>query len=251
MSEWFAPVYTRITDVTVSDGETDVRADMFAGCSSLATVELPEGITNINARAFKNCSALTGATLPASCEELGEEAFAGCSRLSAMVLPESVARIGALVFSGCSSLSTLTLSRELREIPDRVFAGCSSLDSFVVPAAVTSLGPRFVPSRTKEIYYLGNAPSCAADAYADTRSDLTSYVVQGTLGWDGRPTSRDIPQSWNGRAITTWTRAGSRRTHGTFFAFWPSPIASRAPIRHTPAENHFRLLMFLHRFLFL
>jgi len=181
-----------------------VRESMFAGCSWLASVSLPEGVTNIAARAFKGCSRLSGATLPATCEALGEEAFANCSALAAMVLPESVARIGASVFSGCSSLATLTLSRSLTEIPERAFAGCSSLDSFVVPAAVTSLGARFVPYRTTAIYYLGNAPSCATDVYADSRSGLTSYVVQGTMGWDGRPTSRDIPQSWNGRNITTW-----------------------------------------------
>ncbi len=205
MSEWFTPVYSQITDITVPDGETEVRADMFAGCSRLASMSLPEGVTNIAARAFKGCSSLPGTTLPATCEALGEEAFANCSSLAAMVLPESVACIGASVFSGCSSLATLTLSRSLTEIPERAFAGCSSLDSFVVPAAVTSLGTRFVPYRTTAIYYLGNAPSCVADVYADSCSGLTSYVVQGTIGWDGRPTSRDIPQSWNGRNITTWT----------------------------------------------
>lgn len=204
MTEWFAPVYSQIQDVTVPDGELEVRADMFAGCSGIESVSLPKGITNIAARAFKDCESLTDITLPPTCLALGEEAFANAYSLKSMVLPESIERIGAMVFSGCSSLSTLTLSHGLEEIPDRAFAGCSSLDSFVVPASVKTLGPRFVPYRTTAIYYLGDAPSCAENVYADTRSSLVSYVVKDTKGWDGRPNSRDIPQSWNGRDITTW-----------------------------------------------
>lgn len=44
--------------------------------------------------------------------------------------------------------------------------------------------------------------------YAQANAALVSYVVDGTKGWDGRPTSRDIPQSWptsNARTIRTWS----------------------------------------------
>ena len=181
MSEWFASSYAEIRDVIVPGGETEVCEGMFAGCANLAAVSLPEGIAVISDRAFKDCGSLTEITLPSTCETLGEEAF-----------------------SGCSALETLTLSRRLGEIPDEAFSGCWSLSSLVVPAAVTNLGTRIVSSGMTAVYFLGNAPACAEGVYYDADSELTSYVVQGTLGWDGRPTSRDIPQTWNDRAITTW-----------------------------------------------
>ena len=204
MSEWFASAYTEISDVIVPGGETEVCEGMFAGCANLAAVSLPEGIAVISDRAFKDCGSLTEITLPSTCEALGEEAFSGCTSLSSAVLTESVTRIGAAAFSGCSALETLTLSRGLGEIPDEAFSGCWSLSSLVVPAAVTNLGTRIVSSGMTAVYFLGNAPACAEGVYYDADSELTSYVVQGTFGWDGRPTSRDIPQTWNDRAITTW-----------------------------------------------
>ena len=100
------------------------------------------------------------------------------------------------------------LEIEVLNIPDGTFAGCDALDSFVVPEAVTELGSQIVPSSTTAIYYLGNAPSYAADVYAQANASLVSYVVDGTKGWDGRPTSRDIPQTWptsNARTIRTWS----------------------------------------------
>ena len=204
MTEWFAPIYSQIQNVSVIEGEVEINSNIFARCSGLIRVSLPEGLTNIATQAFKDCTRLTEITLPSTCLNLGEEAFANCTSLRTMVLPESVERIGARVFSSCSALSTLTLSHRLTEIPDRAFAGCSSLDSFMVPASVTSLGSKIVSSGTSAIYYLGDAPSYAEDVYADAKSSLVSYVVQGTLGWDGRPNSRDIPQRWNERAITAW-----------------------------------------------
>ena len=181
MAEWFASVHQNIKNVTVPEGETAVVSNMFAGCTSLATLQLPDGIT-----------------------EIGESAFRDCTSLNEMALPGSVSRIGAGAFEGCSQIATLTLPNGLTELPDNVFAGCDAIDSFVVPASVTNLGSRFCSARTMAIYYLGNAPSYAADAYAGAPAELTSYVVRGTKGWDGLPNSRDIPQTWIGHAITTW-----------------------------------------------
>ena len=205
MSEWFAPVYSQIRDVTVPEGETKVRANMFEGCGSLQTVQMSDSITNIAARAFYGCSSLPEVRLPESLLTVGGEAFRNCSSLAAAALPENVTRIGARAFQDCSRLSALTLPRGLESLPDYVFAGCSSLDSFVVPEAVTYLGNYIVSGYTTAIYYLGNAPAYGVNVYGNTSGSLKSYVILGTKGWDGRPNSRDIPASWNGRDILTWS----------------------------------------------
>jgi len=205
MSEWFAPVYSQIRDVTVPDGETKVRASMFEGCGSLRTVQMPDSITNIAARAFYGCSSLPEVRLPESLLTVGGEAFRNCSSLTAAALPENVTSLGARAYQGCSYLSALTLPRGLEALTDYVFADCWSLDSFVVPAAVTNLGSYIVSSGTTAIYYLGNAPAYVASVYGSASGSLKSYVILGTKGWDGRPNSRDIPASWNGREILTWS----------------------------------------------
>ena len=181
MRDWFAPVFQNIQSVTVPEGETSVMSNMFDGCSALVSVQLPDGIVDI-----------------------GESAFRDCLSLTEMAIPGSVTSLGVGAFEGCSNIATLSLPNGLTELPDGVFSGCDAVSSFVVPASVTNLGSRFCSSGTTAIYYLGNAPAYAEDAYADAPDSLTSYVVRGTKGWDGRPTSRDIPQSWIGHAITTW-----------------------------------------------
>ncbi|MBQ3344846.1 MAG: leucine-rich repeat protein, partial [Kiritimatiellae bacterium] len=205
VSNWFAPIYSQIRDVTLLEDELDICVGMFKGCSSLMSIHLPDSVTNIAAQAFYGCSSLTEVRLPESLSTLGSEAFRNCSSLTAAALPENVTSIGSRAFQGCSNLSALTLPRGLGALPDYVFAGCSSLDSFVVPAAVTNLGNYIVSGSTTAIYYLGNAPAYGANVYGNASGSLKSYVILGTKGWDGRPNSRDIPASWNGRDILTWS----------------------------------------------
>ena len=226
LSDWFAPIYRQIRDVTVARGERNIREGMFQGCSSLTTAELPDGITNVAASAFQSCSSLTKLTLPATVRAIGDsafrdcsrlaevslstnvqaigaEAFRNCSRLAAFVMPDSVTMLGESAFRNCSALKDITLSRNLTALPDYVFNG-TRLDSFTVPETVAYLGNRFCSSSTTAIYYLGNAPAYAEGAYGDASWILTSWVAGGSLGWDGRPTSRDLPTSWLGRDIKTW-----------------------------------------------
>ena len=210
LSSWFKPVYRQIAAVTVPVGETDVIADMFDGCSALVELELPEGVTNIGSRACRDCLKLVSLTVPSTVVEIGEEAFRGCEMLEAIVLQSGVERIGAAAFRDCLRLKDVTLSESLTVLPEHLFAGCRALDSLTVPKGVSSLGADFVSSWTTEVYYLGDAPAFDENAYRGADWALTSYVINGTKGWDGRPTSRDLPESWpvgNGyaRSIKTWT----------------------------------------------
>ena len=210
LSDWFGPVYLQIRNVTIPSGETDVCDGMFSGCTELTTIELPNGITNIAAQAFKGCSRIGELTLPQSVAAIGPEAFYGCTALVSLVVPEAVTVVGESAFRNCSGLADVTLSRNLTALPDYLFAGCSLLDSFTVPAAVTYLGQGFFPGRTTAIYYQGNAPSYHSGAYESASGSMKSYVRQGTKGWDGRSTSRDMPPEWPTegsyrRAIAWWT----------------------------------------------
>ena len=209
LSQWFAPVYRQIKDVTIPSGETLVCSNMFKGCSALVSVDIPEGVTNIGDSAFKDCVNLPSVELPSSLQSVGESAFRNCDVLTAIGLPDAVCSVGAYAFYDCYRLKDVSLSKNLESLPDHVFDACPHLDSIYVPASVTQLGSRVFGGAMSAVYFIGNAPAYDADVYASTGSGLVTYVKYGTKGWDGRPNSRDLPQKWPtdnsyGRSIMTW-----------------------------------------------
>ena len=203
MERLFGDRYTAIASVSVSAGETEVCDGAFAGCSALTSVAMLNAITNIGNSAFASCPHLAGLELPESLDVIGTGAYSNCTALAAIVLPDGVTAIGQRAFYGCTSLANVTLSRSLVSIPDYAFHGCSGLSSMVVPASVGSLGA-YIGNYFSSLYYLGNAPSYDANVYASRSRTITTYVVQGSRGWDGIPSSRDLPTSWNGYGITFW-----------------------------------------------
>ena len=240
LSEWFRPVYAQIRDVTVPEGETTVCSNMFKGCSALVSVALPEGVTNLADGAFWDCTSLPSFTLPSSLVALGDDVFRNCRALTAAGLPEGVERIGARAFCDCVLLRDVALSAKLAELPDQVFDGCSRLDSFVVPEAVTNLGVRVFGDGLSSIYFVGNAPQYDDDAYASTRSGLTTYVKNGTKGWEGRdkPTSRALPDTWPvdnpySRTLTTWEPVQYDVTFDAGEGVFPSVAGSTYACRQT------------------
>ncbi len=183
LADMFPVAYTNIESAVVAVGETDIMDDMFNGCGALVDFTWSGSETNV-----------------------GERAFLGCEALESVAMPDSVERIGSEAFKGCSSLHDFTLSRSLAALPDYAFAQCGSLDSFIVPASVTSLGECIVEdSAVSAIYYLGNAPEYDPNAYHDAAAGLVTYVVRGTRGWDGTPSSRVLPEDWISHEITYWT----------------------------------------------
>lgn len=201
----FEERYGELEAVTVAGGETMVFEKAFEGCTRLATVSLPEGIEEIAASAFAGCSSLPGLDLPGTLARIGGGAFAGCSALKSIVVPDSVTELGTGAFRNCSALENATLSRALAKVEDETFMDCGNLSSMVIPASVKTLGAR-IGSAFMALYYLGNAPAYDENAYEaiSGRNPVTTYVVQGSRGWDGVPSSRDLPESWIGCPITFW-----------------------------------------------
>jgi len=194
---------SKLTSVVVLEGSVSVCSNAFANCTALTSAIIPSGVTNIGDQAFMNCSLLAEIAIPDGVQGIGVRAFSGCTKLGGIVLPDTVSSIGSYVFNGCGSLTSVTLSRNLQKIPDYAFWNCSSLLSMVVPASIKFLGSN-IGNRFSALYFMGNAPQCDTQSYGSMPSAMKTYVVQGTKGWDGIPASRDLPESWNARAITTW-----------------------------------------------
>ena len=182
MKEIFPDRYSSITSVVIPEGETDIIDGMFDGCSALTSIVIPNSVTNVGARAF-----------------------GGCSSLVKLGLPDGVRGIGASALTGCSKIKDFTLPKNLESVGDAAFSSCSLLTTMVIPETVTQIGAGIVPYSLRSLYFLGNAPVCVGNPLNGTYSGLTVYVIRGTKGWDGVETSRVLPETWNGRAITSWT----------------------------------------------
>ena len=94
------------TSFTVPDSVTKIRANAFAGCTSLQTVTVSDGVTSIGNAAFAGCTGLQSVILPQGLEALGDKAFSGCTALSYVNLQGTVKTIGENVFENCNNLQT-------------------------------------------------------------------------------------------------------------------------------------------------
>ena len=94
------------TSFTVPDSVTKIRANAFAGCTSLQTVTVSDGVTSIGNEAFAGCTGLQSVILPQGLETLGDKAFSGCTALSYVNFQGTVKTIGKNVFENCNNLQT-------------------------------------------------------------------------------------------------------------------------------------------------
>ncbi|MBO7689072.1 MAG: leucine-rich repeat protein, partial [Kiritimatiellae bacterium] len=205
-----------------------IGAGAFAGCGNVRAVSLPGDVATVAAvwpdtyglitsatvvdgghagrvtlpmidSLFEGCSALARVDLPASLAAIGARAFAGCTSLTEAGIPSGVTNLGSEVFSGCSSLSAVALPKGLSVLPASAFAGCTSLTEIVVPEGVSSVGAGVFDGCTllRSVRFVGdNAPACTAAAYRGTDAALVTYVARGSMGWDGIPTSKSLPEYW-------------------------------------------------------
>ena len=66
---------------------------MFAGCTSLASVEIPETVNTICFEAFKGCTSLKDIVLGANITALGNRAFADCTGLESVTCQSATAPV--------------------------------------------------------------------------------------------------------------------------------------------------------------
>ena len=158
----------------------------FAGCTALASVELPSSVKSVGACAFSGCTALSSVGL-GSVESLGWSAFSGCASLTSVEVPATLAECptryygiqdeGDGPFSG-SALASARVAEGATRVPDTLLRGCVSLASVSIPSSVTEIGARALQGCTS----LGevNIPSSVITIESDAFSDCDNIVVVGS-----------------------------------------------------------------------
>lgn len=126
---------TPITDIVLAPKTTDIGANAFRDCSSLALTELPDRIASINATAFRGCTSLALDRLTSQLAYIGNGAFYGCTQLSLAEIPPLIVTIAASAFNGCTGLTELTFLGTPNSIGSTAFSGCRNLATIRVPWA--------------------------------------------------------------------------------------------------------------------
>lgn len=70
-----------------------IPGSAFRSCTKLTNIVVPEGVTNIGPYAFAHCTNIENVKLPESLTEISIGAFAQCMSLTNIVIPESVTTI--------------------------------------------------------------------------------------------------------------------------------------------------------------
>lgn len=151
-----------IRSVTLRNGLSAIRANMFFNYSVLSSIIIPDSVTSIGDGAFGNCYRLTSVTIGNSVTSIGNNAFYYCYRLTSVTIPNSVTNIENGAFSWCSNLSSIIIGSGVTRVGEGAFKGCSSSTTIRVMSTheinlKNALGDSsfytiYVPS-SKEDYY--------------------------------------------------------------------------------------------------
>ncbi|MCQ2173068.1 MAG: leucine-rich repeat protein [Bacteroidales bacterium] len=168
--EWFfigegSAVPTKIPAEMFSDG--------FTADKTIQSITIPEGVLSIGKRAFTLCENLTSVSFPTTLttiEAYGDYKYAigvfqECYYLTAIDLSgcSNLKDIPIQCFRNCNRVTSLTLPDNLESIGQDAFYNLGSnseVESLILPASLTSLGPRsFESSKIKTVTLCSNLKS--------------------------------------------------------------------------------------------
>ena len=98
--------------------------------TKLTDLLLPEGLTDIGRSAFAENRSLTSIHIPGSVKRIGYDAFEGCTSLASVIIEQGCEFIGAWAFDGCSSLKSLYLPASITEIDGSINGELDRMNPF-------------------------------------------------------------------------------------------------------------------------
>ncbi|HTO16736.1 MAG TPA: leucine-rich repeat domain-containing protein [Edaphocola sp.] len=107
-----APWYSqksKIKEVKISEGITEIGRFNFYSINNLSKVILPQTLVYIGANAFQYCKKLDGINFPSNLRHIDIYSFASCESLKNLIIPNSLQEIEARAFILCSSLDSINV----------------------------------------------------------------------------------------------------------------------------------------------
>lgn len=130
---------TTLTHVRLPQGLfMDIYDEAFAGCTNLASLDIPVTLSAIGKKAFQNCKSLETFTLGGETEEdilswgkVAVSAFEGCSKLESFAMNATSGYFQDYAFKNCTALKEVTIPKNINEFGTGVFDGCTSLTKII------------------------------------------------------------------------------------------------------------------------
>lgn len=123
-------------EVAVPDTVRQIRADVFAGNTSLTSIVLPSSVNYVENNAFRGCAGLTNVVLGAQLTSWSS-AFTDCPNVTSAVIPGD--SWSANLSSTFPKLVSLRIADGSRDVAYGLCYGCEMLKEVVVPDGVSEL----------------------------------------------------------------------------------------------------------------
>ena len=162
---------------------TEIPAEAFKGCNSLASVTLPPSVKSIGESAFRTCYKLASFDFE-GIERIGANAFYACNRLASIDLPKSVVSVDSKAFFYNTKLTSATIHSPQAVIAADAFTRCGILTEMTMPAV---LATTFVPSTVTSLHLVFEPESayttfCSGNSIDFSQTEgVTAYTVSGYL----------------------------------------------------------------------
>ncbi|MEE1301760.1 MAG: leucine-rich repeat domain-containing protein, partial [Bacteroidales bacterium] len=88
---------------------TILNKEVFYGCRTITSVDIPNNVTHIDNRAFDSCANLNNVTIPEGVTRIGIAAFYN-NNLTSVTIPSTVTLIDSLAFDHCPLTTVLSLA---------------------------------------------------------------------------------------------------------------------------------------------
>lgn len=173
------------SSVTIADHVKNIGPLVFAGHSSLSSIEFPSGLISIGNRAFEG-TGFTSMTIPGTVQTIGTEAFQKCSHLTTVYIPGSVEVVASSAFKACTSLTKVSMVNGTQQINSDAFNGCTALKGIHMPSTIKTIDKGAFQNcpALESIWFYGNPPYIdwdAVDYRDDVKDDVTHHDTDVTL----------------------------------------------------------------------
>lgn len=231
---------SKLEEVDLPSGLTEVTDEMFRFCNSLITVVIPNTVTRIGKNAFYSCTSLEYVTIPNSVTLIDEYAFRSCSKLHTVIFEagndnvalefahgEAVSQTsGPYYYNGIftnTALKELIFPARTTVIGDFLMGSVSAddghgskgnetLEKVVIPSTITYLGQRAFAQCTKlkTVEFSGDGVSELEDDVRTVNNQTGSYARNAKafhetfLGCTSLETVINLPETTNAEGYSMY-----------------------------------------------
>ena len=128
-----------LTALTVPNGVTSVKANMFNGDTSIKVVNLNTGVTSLGSNCFNGASNLTAITVASGVRSFGNTCFQSCNNLQTIDGLGALNNIGQNFMKDCNKLET-PIVISVSTVAEYAFQNCYKIPSYTFTGSSAKFG---------------------------------------------------------------------------------------------------------------